>query len=474
MVMSRRDQRRAALLLLLLSMVMNLVPMVIGIETSGPSCSVQTTGGGLSRSQCPNGPVATLEQAKENAWRLAPVVKFHPLEKYYMESMPVWYSLSKLETQGGLEKEYRTVLGGNTDAVLSGAPFDETGASTADVYYTVQEYDGDFWLFNFDLFFGWNGCSNQEFVLGSQQLRYLMCPAGVHETDLERMSVLVCKTDLNTIKKIGYNQHAWSEVRDCDAGIESCPRDPSTGNPIVYAGLESHALYPENNGFHVYYNLGPLFVGDRTGDDPNKFFKPTEDNVKYIPPYDALPNTDEWDWARFGGNWGKLIEPMPVTLACLSDDTTKYVDCPDSSAKSLIISVAGTQELSEPLAEQVMMGPLFRPANYQIKGTEIAPIIESGVTKLKCPDDILQRDAIQEMNTTMESPQDFQSNPVVTEPAPPPRDILDSEQVYTAPPPPSIRMVPPGSDQESTAGEPAFHIVHVFFMGILLLAANAW
>lgn len=256
-----------------------------------------------------------------------------------------------------------------------------------------------------------------------------MCPAGVHETDLERLSVLVCKTDLDTIQKIGYNQHAWSEVRDCDRDASSCPRDAITGNPVVYAGLESHALYPEDNGFHVYYSLGPLFVGDRTGDDPARFFTPTKENIKYIPPLDVLPNSPEWDWARFEGNWGKLVEPEMVTLQCLSDDSMTYIECPDSGATSLIVSVAGTQELSKPLSEQVMMGSLFRPANYQIKGTEIPPIVESGITALTCPDDLV-RESPQETNNEAPPvvPQEGMQVPNVVPPATsPPREDDSSE-----------------------------------------------
>lgn len=453
---------------------------VVGIQTSGPSCSVHTTGGGLIRSQCPQGPVTTLEQAKEKAWMFAPVVKFHPLEKYYMETMPVWYNMSRLESQNDLQLEYRTVFDGNNAGVLSGAPFDDSGASSANVYYTLQEYDKDFWLYNFDLFFPWNGCSNQEFVLGSDYLKYLMCPAGVHETDTERLSVLVCKTDLNAIKKVGYNQHAWSEVRDCDSDPESCPLDPTTGNPVVYTALESHALYPENNGFHVYFNLGPLFVGDRTGDDSTKYFRPTKENVKYIPPLDSLPNSAEWDWARFNGNWGKLVEPVAVTLQCLSEDVTSYNDCPNSSAKSLIISVAGAQELAKPSTEQFMFGPLFRPANYQIKGTELSPIVESGLKELKCPEDLVQlgNTPEQEKTTTSTPPvsdgsQDAQFTPEVIEPVASP-----GEGSQLAPPTPSILAVPPPIskiDNVESKPQPSGALQrNIFSVGILLLAVHAF
>lgn len=47
--------------------------------------------------------------------------------------------------------------------LLQGADFDSNNRSTAKVYYTVHEYqyDGNYWIFNFNHFYSWNGCSNQ-------------------------------------------------------------------------------------------------------------------------------------------------------------------------------------------------------------------------------------------------------------------------------------------------------------------------
>ncbi len=90
---------------------------------------------------------------------------------------------------------------------------------------------------------------------------YLMCPAGVHEADLERMSMLVCMSE-QKIKQIAYSQHAWSEVRDCQIDGQ-CQFDEVTGNPISYVALEGHGNYPESpgNGFHVYYYQGSSIDG---------------------------------------------------------------------------------------------------------------------------------------------------------------------------------------------------------------------
>jgi len=236
--------------------------------------------------------------------------------------------------------------------LLDGAPFDADGRSTAPLYYTVEDYSDSLWLYNFNFFYSWNGCSNQIVSLsfnGSLDTeRYIMCPAGIHEGDLERVSMLVCKSDLK-IKRMAYSQHAWTEVRNCE--IEGdCPFDEATGNPITYVALEGHGNYPTNDGFHVYFyqgselgnavvldNLGGVYVGDRTGDDPDKTFIPTPDNVVYIPPawgieeQLALSNDRQWQWAVFPGNWGAPLSESPLELYCFGDNDTTIAPCPSNS-----------------------------------------------------------------------------------------------------------------------------------------------
>ena len=374
------------------------------VETSGPSCSVQQAPPKIPVEGIPCSAAAnesgSIDQAKDRAWTFAPIVKFHPDERYYPQNMPVWYNASRLVMPDGsdprVQREYRTLIGSTgvsdqeREDIIAGAPFSEDGKSSADIYYTVESYDGRFWLYNYDIFYSWNGCSNQELLLDNEVLKYVMCPAGEHEVDLERLSVLVCKSDFS-MKRIGYNQHAWSEVRDCDAG--DCPIDPG-GHPIVYSSLESHALYPENNGFHVYYNLGGLFVGDRTGDDSERMFIPNPDNVVYVPPLseiqeEPLIQDATLDWARFPGNWGLLLPETSTALFCFPEDGGLLFEnnCPASPATQLIISLASGVDLAKPADAQFMHGPLFRPSNYQIIGTNVAPILESGVSFLTCADD---------------------------------------------------------------------------------------
>jgi len=183
------------------------------------------------------------------------------------------------------------------DALIAGAPFDARNESTARIFYTVADYDESFWYYNFILFYSWNGCSNQAVAFGANGTNvvsnYLMCPTGVHEADIERVSVLVCKSDLQA-KQVAYSQHSWVELRDCTAG--NCPTDPETGNPVTYAGLEGHGNYPVSSPLDVYAyqeaefrgkasfdNLGGVYISDRTLADPYKRWVPRPDNLVFVP-----------------------------------------------------------------------------------------------------------------------------------------------------------------------------------------------
>ncbi len=221
-----------------------------------------------------------------------------------------------------------------------------------------------------------------------------MCPAGVHEADLEIVSVLVCKSDLvGGATRVGYNQHGWSEIRNCDEAV-GCPTED--GHPIAYASLGGHALYPESEApFHVYFHdpKFPVWVGDRTADG-GKTFVPTQENVKFLPNLDGLPEGADWDWARFGGNWGRIfaeeLDP-PTSIRCFSEDGLSFVECGADKAGVVEIIKLGASLTSEggPAREQFMNGPLQRSATYQIIGNKLPPVLESGGgDALLCPKDV--------------------------------------------------------------------------------------
>lgn len=317
------------------------------------------------------------------------------------------------------------------DDILAGAPF-EDGKSTATLFYTVEDYDESLWLYNFNFFYSWNGCSNQAVGLsfnGTLDVsNYIMCPAGIHEGDLERVSMLVCKSDLN-IKRIAYSQHGWTEVRNCEAG--DCPIDKETGHLVTYVGLESHANYPDNSDLHVYFyqggnvsgkveldNLGGVYVGDRTGDDPSKTFIPTRDNIKYVPPAWEIERgiengeMNEWKWAVYPGNWGAPLSKTPTVLYCFPPDNSSIFDypCPrNSTVIQTIYALTSATSIGKSIDEQEsvsiqqitnssrvnypsLVGPLFRSFSYVWEASKSAPVLSAGLTELTCPDSLTALD----------------------------------------------------------------------------------
>ncbi|KAI8107160.1 hypothetical protein M9434_001805 [Picochlorum sp. BPE23] len=433
------------------------------ITTSGPSCSVPSPPATLNDIECGPNTTATLEDARALAWKFAPVLKFHPLEPYHLQDMNVWYNASTIfltDFKPYPNSTYNYVVANTTnkellgpktfasilnstkltqeerDAILAGAPFDANGKSTGKIFYTVTDYSDSLWLYNFNLFYSWNGCSNQAVALsfnGTEDVQqYLMCPTGVHEGDLERMSMLVCKSD-QKIKQIAYSQHAWTEVRDCQQDGQ-CLFDQTTGNPISYVALEGHGNYPENSEFHVYYyqgssiqgqggfdNIGGIYIGDRTGDDVNKTFIPTQNNIVYIPPSWAILEGDdgvvydEWEWAVYPGNWGAPLRSAPLTIFCFNENATQYITCPNNSTTiQAIKTIADVLGLSKTIDGQEgigsfaiqtfsndstvgcpdITGPLFRAFTYQYIASKSAPILSENVTELVCPKDQVSLETI--------------------------------------------------------------------------------
>ena len=80
-------------------------------------------------------------------------------------------------------RTYRSVLQSSNVAseeeraqILRGAPFDSSNRSTAPIYFTVNNYDdnNNYWVYNFNHFYSWNGCSNQALAIsinGSSDVR---------------------------------------------------------------------------------------------------------------------------------------------------------------------------------------------------------------------------------------------------------------------------------------------------------------
>ncbi|KAL4529574.1 hypothetical protein Ndes2437B_g08852 [Nannochloris sp. 'desiccata'] len=135
---------------------------------------------------------ATLDEAVARAWEFAPVVRFHSLEQTPLQDPSYWYNNSEMyltdtkpagnstfdfmfdDMESFLlfsPKSYVTVINNTKltrdqiDSIYKGAPFDANNHSTARVSFSVKDYEGNYFVYNYNLFYSWNGCSNQAISL---------------------------------------------------------------------------------------------------------------------------------------------------------------------------------------------------------------------------------------------------------------------------------------------------------------------
>jgi hypothetical protein len=178
--------------LLACGIISALVPAAFAFvyNTTGPSCSVPLPRPTAPLPACAPDPSATLELAQSLAPEYAPEVRFHPLERYHLQTIETFWNAAELyltdyRPRGSsawdfmfsspidsillTPRSYVTVLNSSKvtpeerAAILAGAPFDSANRSTAKVHYTVVDADVDpnYWVYNFIQFYSWNGCSNQ-------------------------------------------------------------------------------------------------------------------------------------------------------------------------------------------------------------------------------------------------------------------------------------------------------------------------
>lgn len=149
------------------------------LVTAGMSCAIPRPSpewNNYNITGCQPNVTATLELARELAYRFAPVLHFHPLEPYYLQDMDLWFSKTEYyltdyqppatSTYGFIMNEnvteimlsprtFVTLLNSTKlskeefDSLLAGAPFDEKNQSTAKVYFTVEDYNDALWSYNF-------------------------------------------------------------------------------------------------------------------------------------------------------------------------------------------------------------------------------------------------------------------------------------------------------------------------------------
>eukprot|EP00122_Pirum_gemmata_P018079 Pgem_evm1s16929 len=85
-----------------------------------------------------------------------------------------------------------------------------------------MEYDNNTWVFNYHIYFSFNGCSilwlKTVFDKEPQDIHFSMCSLGMHEGDWESISVMVCKNEDGSVKPLAirYGQHGWNWMKNCE------------------------------------------------------------------------------------------------------------------------------------------------------------------------------------------------------------------------------------------------------------------
>eukprot|EP00127_Corallochytrium_limacisporum_P006180 Clim_evm19s220 gene=Clim_evmTU19s220 len=342
------------------------------------------------------------EIAKQVAWMYAPVLHFHPKEQYFLQDVNVWLNESMVYQEDRAPKEYSpevlytTVMGeyaqfnafnsymsvyrtyeDNLDDktwqnVLKGAPFDENGHSTAPIYYSAFEQNGNLVL-SYQFFYSWNGCTDQiidvlnitERNYTIESVNYVLCDSGAHEGDWEHVSVAICpqgdvsanqevfKPEDFKVSQVSYNQHMWNEIYNCENEGECNFYEGNTTHINAYPGLNSHATYSRVYDESVVYwafvppviaDLRGLFLVDRTAES-DKLFVPRPDNVVRIPRPHELGKHDLMNWVIFKGEWGVRLTNQPRTITCMNG--TEYVDCPSNQVFAEVTGILGIEEDSE-------------------------------------------------------------------------------------------------------------------------------
>ncbi len=161
--------------------------------------------------------------------------------------------------------------------------------------------------------------------------------------------------------------------------------------------------------------MGGVYVGDRTGDDPDRTFIPTPENIKYIPPLWEIQdpnsgvNQSEWGWAEFPGNWGAPLVQAPLKLWCIDATLDRYVECDrNSTTIDAVYTIVNTLGISDVVQDQEQVGsfaiqsvdnltrvpypgitgPMFRLFSYEYVAGEPAPILTENIYNMTCPEDV--------------------------------------------------------------------------------------
>lgn len=336
--------------------------------------------------------------------RFAPVVHLHPLDRYSLTDPVHWAARSKLldrflnpvqkdppdsDLHYSLLTSLLNVSSKDIELIMAGSGYDENNHSTARLWFNVLRHEeSGGWILNYNFFYAWNGCQNMilSTAIGGrdESLEFYFCPTGLHEGDLERLSLLICPSDERVHAAI-FSQHNHDALYNCTSSPSLC--DITDDHINVFSALHSHANYPSAFPSTIVAGLVHTFHG--SSDGIYLVDRVSSEGFKWVPSPDLLiklpdlsSNSSEEDetiedyWAKYPGWWGARQQdtPMEPSLVCLttsSETTMKEIPCPDNEASGLIRQLIG-----QPLYEPGKNDPVVLPTPSLIDLHEKDSLIE--------------------------------------------------------------------------------------------------
>jgi hypothetical protein len=305
---------------------------------------------------------SSIIQLLANAY--APVLFFHPLEQYTLETVNATFRdpsagrvsfdddvfdetlnqtamlLSSRDLKLALNKDRYSFGRDQSKTYQAGAGFDgTTGQSRAPIYYNTFEYDDYAIVINYHFYYTYHGSATFG-VIGyylneTYYTSFKTSPFGAHEGDWQGMSVMVCKSAVAEVMDatsttttttmaplaVSYKQYKSREVMDCTAG--ECTFYKETIRPVGFVARATHATYAVTTtnmvvselNVEFFVNLQGVLAVDKTNfkasDGSYRIFQPNATNVvKLLDPedvdFDTVPESEYFQ--GFGGRWGCSCE----------------------------------------------------------------------------------------------------------------------------------------------------------------------
>lgn len=161
----------------------------------------------------------------------------------------------------------------------------------ATVLYEVREGSHNTWIYNFYLWYNWNGCvnlylKNVKIIKMLNYFNFNICNYGEHEGDLEKVVIQTCRSDQpRNDYLVQVSQHDWNNARHCSPNNENCRFVDNQTNLELFIGLYSHALYfqpfPPVINAEKSEKLFSISLIDLLEKGP-RFWNPNAQNLVYV------------------------------------------------------------------------------------------------------------------------------------------------------------------------------------------------